>query len=150
MLDFPEKTFFNRVIPKAKFYEKLPVTQAVKNCFVNEIEKIIWRNKFSPETLNVQAGTQFQEIEVIEIVLRQNNLSSNVLKIIGDGIPYPILFMLHYGEKVKFCSSYKIDSNSSKEYYTSDWVDEKSQYLSLVGLTIDEIYDNLINSYMVI
>ena len=48
MLDFPEKTFFNRVIPKAKFYEKLPVTQAVKDCFVNEIAAIVWRNKLSP------------------------------------------------------------------------------------------------------
>ena len=29
MQDFPQKTFFNKPIPKAKFYEKLPVTQAV-------------------------------------------------------------------------------------------------------------------------
>lgn len=144
MQDFPQKTFFNKPIPKAKFYEKLPVTQAIKNCFVNEIEKIIWRNKLSPETLNVQEGKVVQEIEVIEIVLRQESLKDNVLKIIDNGIPYPILFMLHYGEKVKLCCSYKINGVSNKEYYSSDWYDEKNLILSLNGLTIDEIYDNLI------
>ena len=50
----PEKTFFNKPVPKNKFYEKLDVKPALKKVFVNQIEKIIWRNKLSPATLNVQ------------------------------------------------------------------------------------------------
>ena len=54
MLDFPAKTLFGKVILKAKFYEKLAVSSVVKRALVNDIAQIVWRNKFSPETLNVQ------------------------------------------------------------------------------------------------
>jgi len=92
MLEFPADTRFGRVIPKAKFYEKLPVSPAVKRAFVNEIAQIVWRNKLAPATLNVQPGSRVSELEVLEIELKRGELNEAVLKAIDRGIPYQLLF----------------------------------------------------------
>ena len=145
MLDFPQKTFFNRVIPKAKFYEKLPVTQAVKNCFVNEIAGIVWRNKLSAETLNVQPGSRVQELEVIEISLKGEALNDSVLKVIDKGIPYQLLFLLKRGEEYQLCMGYKeTETSAVKEYFKTDWMTFESLPLQISGLTLDEVCDNFI------
>ena len=145
MLDFPEKTFFNRVIPKAKFYEKLPVTQAVKNCFVNEIAGIVWRNKLSAETLNVQPGSRVQELEVIEISLKGESLNDSVLKVIDKGIPYQLLFLLKRGEEYQLCMGYKeTETSAVKEYFKTDWMTFEALPLQISGLTLDEVCDNFI------
>ena len=145
MLDFPQKTLFNKPIPKAKFYEKLPVTQAVKNCFVNEIAGIVWRNKLSAETLNVQLGSRVQELEVIEITLKGETLNDSVLKLIDKGIPYQLLFMLKRGEEYQLCIGYKeTETASVKEYFKTDWMTFEVLPLQISGLTLDEVCDNFI------
>ena len=145
MLDFPQKTFFNKPIPKAKFYEKLPVTQAVKNCFVNEIAGIVWRNKLSAETLNVQPGSRVQELEVIEISLKGEALNDSVLKVIDKGIPYQLLFPLKRGEEYQLCMGYKeTETSAVKEYFKTAWMPFDQLPLQISGLTLDEICDNFI------
>ena len=141
----PEKTFFGKPIPKAKFYEKLPVTQAVKNCFVNEIAGIVWRNKLSAETLNVQPGSRVQELEVIEISLKGEALNDSVLKVIDKGIPYQLLFLLKRGEEYQLCMGYKeTETASVKEYFKTAWMPFDQLPLQISGLTLDEICDNFI------
>ena len=145
MLDFPQKTFFNKPIPKAKFYEKLPVTQAVKNCFVNEIAGIVWRNKLSAETLNVQPGSRVQELEVIEISLKGEALNDSVLKVIDKGIPYQLLFLLKRGEDYQLCMGYKeTETSAVKEYFKTDWMTFEALPLQITGLTLEEVCDNFI------
>ena len=145
MQDFPQKTFFNKPIPKAKFYEKLPVTQAVKNCFVNEIAGIVWRNKLSAETLNVQPGSRVQELEVIEITLKGEALNDSVLKVIDKGIPYQLLFLLKRGEEYQLCMGYKeTETSAVKEYFKTAWMTFKVKPLQITGLTLDEVCDNFI------
>ena len=145
MLDFPQMTFFNKPIPKAKFYEKLPVTQAVKNCFVNEIAGIVWRNKLSAETLNVQPGSRVQELEVIEISLKGEALNDSVLKVIDKGIPYQLLFLLKRGEEYQLCMGYKeTETSTVKEYFKTDWMTFGALPLQITGLTLDEVCDNFI------
>ena len=145
MQDFPQKTLFNKPIPKAKFYEKLPVTQAVKNCFVNEIASIVWRNKLSAETLNVQLGSRVQELEVIEITLKGEALNDSVLKVIDRGIPYQLLFLLKRGEEYQLCMGYKeTETSAVNEYFKTDWMTFEALPLQITGLTLDEVCDNFI------
>ena len=145
MQDFPQKTFFNKPIPKAKFYEKLPVTQAIKNCFVNEIAGIVWRNKLSAETLNVQPGSRVQELEVIEITLKGEALNDSVLKVIDKGIPSQLLFLLKRGEEYQLCMGYKeTETSAVNEYFKTDWMTFEALPLQITGLTLDEVCDNFI------
>ena len=70
MLLFPINTAINKVITKTKFYDKMSVSPSVKRAFVEQVEGIVWKNKLSTKTLNVQAGERVIEIDVFEVALK--------------------------------------------------------------------------------
>lgn len=141
----PEKTFFNKPVPKNKFYEKLDVKPALKKVFVNQIEKIVWRNKLSPATLNVQPGTRVQEIQVFEISLKSSPLDEAALKLIDKGIPYHILFLLKHDDLYMACMGYKdLTDKSISQYFKTDWMPLDELPLQTSGVTLDDVYDGYI------
>ena len=99
MLGLPERTEFNKRIPKQKFYEKMDVSPALKRVFVDQIRIIYWRNKLAATTMNITAGEEVTEIEVLEIRLQEQKLDEAVLRQIDKEIPYHILFLLTYEGK---------------------------------------------------
>lgn len=145
MLDFPTKTFFNKPVPKAKFYEKLDVKPALKKVFVNQIEKIVWRNKLSPATLNVQPVTRVQELQVFEITLKTRPLDEAALKLIDKGIPYHILFLLKHDDLYMACMGYKdLSDKTISQYFKTDWMTLDELPLQTSGVTLDDVYDGYV------
>ena len=150
MLDFPKSTEFNKRIPKQKFYEKIDVSAALKKVFVEQIKLIHWRNKLAESTLNIAPGQAVTEIEVIEIKLTQPQLDEAVLRQIDKEIPYHILFVLSYGNKVQAWIGYKEAAESGNNafkvgrYYHTEWMMEDELTLEIEGLTMDSIWDNFI------
>lgn len=145
MIDFPASTFFNKTISKTKFYENLTLKPTIKNLFVNEIERIVWRNKLSPTTLNVNAGVRIQEIEVLEITLKKENLNEAVLKLIDRGIPYHILFLLRTPLSYMACMGFKdLETKMISAYYRTDWMSFEELPIHIEGLTLDDVYDNFV------
>lgn len=146
MLDFPISTLFNKRIPKQKFYEKLGVGNKLEQQFVKEIDTIIWKNKLSPETINISAGTKVTEIEIIEVNLKTQSVSKNILEAIDRGIPYHLVFVLRFKDLGQLWISYKEDSRSGKfkvdSYYKTEWVKYDELTLKLEGLNLDKVYDN--------
>ena len=52
MIDLPSTTLFNKKVKKELFYEKLNITPAIKQAFVEQIKVIFWKNKIAPATTN--------------------------------------------------------------------------------------------------
>ncbi len=150
MLGLPKTTEFNKRIPKQKFYEKLPVTPAIKRAFTEQIKIIYWRNKLAAGTLNLASGKQVTEIEVFEVRLASPDLDENVLRLIDREIPYHILFLLAYEGKYQAVMGYKELAAAGKaafkvdRYYRTQWLPEQELPLQLEGLTIDVVYENFI------
>ena len=150
MLGFPQTTEFNKRIPKQKFYENIDVSPALKRVFVEQIKLIHWRNKLAETTLNIAPGQAVTEIEVIEIKLTQPQLDEAVLRQIDKEIPYHILFVLSYGNKVQAWTGYKEAAESGKKafkvnkYYHTDWMLEDELILDIEGLNMDAVWDNFI------
>ena len=74
MLGLPERTEFNKRIPKQKFYENIDIPHTLKRVFVDQIRIIYWRNKLAATTMNITAGEEVTEIEVLEIRLQNRSL----------------------------------------------------------------------------
>jgi hypothetical protein len=150
MLNFPKTTEFNKRIPKQKFYNKLKVSSTLEQQFVKEIETIYWKNKLSADTLNVSAGNAVKEIEIIEINLRQQNISKNIIEIIDREIPYHIVFVLKYKGLAQIYISFKEDSKNRENkfkvnsYFKTEWLNYEGLSLEIIGLTLDKIYENFI------
>lgn len=149
MLDLPVSTEFNKRIPKQKFYENIAVTPAMKKAFVEQIRIIYWRNKIATTTLNLAAGGQVTEIEVVEVRLSAPELDESVLCQIDREIPYHILFLLEYEGKYRAVIGYKeaaVGKTAFKvdRYYSTDWLDEDDLPVHLEGLTLDAVYENFV------
>lgn len=90
------------------------------------------------------------EIEVIEIKLTQPQLDEAVLRQIDKEIPYHILFVLSYGNKVQAWTGYKEAAESGNnafkvnKYYHTEWMLEDELTLEIEGLNMDAVWDNFI------
>lgn len=150
MLGLPKATEFNRRIPKAKFYENINITPSLKRLFVDQIKNIYWKNKIAVTTTNLTDGKYVTEIEVFEINLNSSQIDIDLLKSIDSVIPYHILYILEYNGKYQAWIGYKettdIDKKTSKanRYYHTDWIEESEFVVKLVGLNLDDVYENLV------
>lgn len=144
-MELPTSTKVNRFVPKEKFYSKTSINTKIRQLFTDEIERITWVNKLSPETLNISAG-EYKELQVFDVTLKSGEISNSLLKHIDTFIPYPILFILRKPGAMKAAISFK-ESNAKSEdlmkvdtYYDTGW--RQSLELELKGRSVDEIYKN--------
>lgn len=150
MFSFPQTTEFNKRIPKKKFYENMDVSPALKSVFVEQIKLIHWRNKLAVSTMNIAPGEAVTEIEVIEINLTQPQLNEAVLRQIDREIPYHILFILSFEDKVQAWTGYKEAAESGNKafkvnkYYHTEWMPPEELNLKIEGLNMDAVWDNFI------
>lgn len=149
MLPFPASTVFGRVITKAKFYDKMSVSPAVKRAFSSQVEEIVWKNKLSAKTLNVQAGERVIEIDVFELALKKQSASDSLLRAIDNGVPHHILFLLQHDGLWQAAIGYKEIGKTAitltvKEYFRTPWQPLEHIHLLISGMTMDEVFDNFV------
>lgn len=146
-MNFPASTVVNRIIPKEKFYTKTSVSSQLRQRFTDEIEKIRWINKISPDTLNISSG-EYSELQVFEITLKSPEISPTLLKHIDTFIPYPILYILKRSNQQKAVISFKEQGVKNENqmkvdtYFETQWLEKLE--LGLKGRSVDEIYKNFL------
>lgn len=148
MLGFPPSTEFNKRIPKQKFYENATVHPAIKRLFTDQLRCIYWRNKLAVSTLNLTDGERVTEIEIFELCLTGPKLNETVLRQIDCEIPYHILFVLSYANKVQAwigCKDTSENGNAKiSRYLHTDWMPGTELSLVINGLSLDAVYDGLV------
>ena len=113
MFDFPQTTYFGKLIPKTKFYDKLTIDKKVERSFIDQIASVRWVHKLSADTLNVSKGNTVDEIEVFLIKLKTPELDINVLKQMDRQLPYHLIFILEFDGKIQVWTSYKEESTGA-------------------------------------
>lgn len=148
MFDLPKSTVYGKTIPKQKFYEELNVPAALKRVFVEQIHKIVWRNKIAPTTTNIAKSEKVEEIHVFSIQLNQRKLDKRVLPLLDKGIPYHTLFLLEYGGEVQAWVGYKEPphavANKPGMYYNTQWFVPEALNLLIDGLDMGTVYANFV------
>jgi len=135
MFDLPRSSLVDKFIPKKIFYEKLGISNNLKNEFINIVEKIVWKYKLSEDTLGVNKTDNVEEIQIFEIYLKEKIFPKNIIKIISKGIPYKILFMIKYENE--YCYAVRLE-----DIYFTDWNEEIK--FNFRGLTLETIYENIV------
>ena len=150
--NLPESTTFDRRVPKQKFYGNLAVSAALKRSFIDEIKTVWWRNKLAADTLNLAKGAAVTEIEVFEIELASDKLNEDILRQMDRLIPYHLLFVLSFADRVQTWIGYKEASAAGENafkvsrYYHTDWMPRAALRFTLSGLTLDKVYENLVRN----
>jgi hypothetical protein len=148
---YPERAAFGRNLPKTKIYEHTRLTTAMRNKLVNQIEKIVWQYKLSPETINLRSKKSAPEIEVFTVTLKKPNISNEVLRAIDTAIPFPIIHELIYDGRVKVVAAFKrpSEADSSKWvtdiYFESDWQELDAERKPLpVAVDLGRLYQQIL------
>jgi hypothetical protein len=130
---FPKTAAFGKVLSKSKIYEHATPTSKVKALFIEQVEKIIWAYKLSPETINLSATQSVREIQVLTIALRTSELATEVLQTIDKAIPSPILFVLSYQDKYRYVAAYKRPNETDQtkwvisHYFETPWINDLAE-----------------------
>lgn len=151
LYDWPRAAAFGRVIPKNKIYEHAGASTGLKDLFVREVDQIVWSHKLAPETVNLAATKQVAEIQVFRIVARTATLDAAVLRAIDKAIPFPLIFEVAYGGRVRLAASYKRPSEADSarwvvgDYFQGDWLPEDAAREPLpVALNMGALYERLL------
>lgn len=155
MLSLPKRTLYDKKIPKNKFYKEIGTDSKLESKFIHEVDYIVWKHKLSKETTNLEPTKEVEEIQVFEVFLKTENLSKGVLENIDRVIPYPILYILRFNDKNKLVIAYKeknkLDENRMviHSYYETKWVKEDEINIDILsGLTLKDVYDNIIRQLL--
>lgn len=146
-MNWSKTTEVGKFLAKEKLYAQGTLTGTLRRALIDNVEKITISHRFATDTLNVDAGTRFPEILVLNIKLRQNNINENLLNAMDKTLRAGyVLFILEYADKKCASISHKIinakgDSVIDRRW-TTDWTD--SLDLELRGTTVDAIYRGLI------
>lgn len=152
LIEYPDKAAFNRPIPKAKFYERGAVNAHLKGLFVEQVDKIFWQYKLAPETINLPATREVQEIQVFRVLLRTPELHYDVLRCIDAAIPFPILFELSFDGKVQLVASHKRPKTGDRTgrtirsvYFATPWLPSDSLRSKMPqALNLAALYERLL------
>lgn len=151
LYDWPRASAFGRVIPKNKIYEHAGANTGLKDLFVREVDQIIWSHKLAPETVNLAATKQVAEIQVIRLTARTATLDPAVLRAIDKSIPFPLIFEVAHGGRVRLAAAYKRPSEADSarwvvgDYFQGDWLPEDAARAPLpVALNMGALYERLL------
>lgn len=156
LYDWPRASAFGRVIPKTKIYEHAGANTGLKDLFVREVDQITWSQKLAPETVNLAATKQVAEIQVFRITARTASLDPAVLRAIDKAIPFPLIFEVAHGGRVRLAAAYKRQSLNSRgeadsarwvvgDYFQGDWLPEDAPRTQLpVALNMGALYERLL------
>jgi hypothetical protein len=148
---WPRAAAFGRVIPKNKIYEHAGANTGLKDLFVREVDQIVWSHKLAPETINLAATKQVAEIQVFRVTARTATLDTQVLRAIDKAIPFPLIFEVAYGGRVRLAAAYKRPSEADGtrwvvgDYFHGDWLPEDAPRTPLpVALNLGALYERLL------
>lgn len=152
---YPKQAEFNRVLPKSKIYEHGTPSRAIRDCFVSQVNQIVWQYKLAPETINLPARPGVPEIEIFALDLKTADLNIEVLRCIDKAIPLPIFYNLHFDGRTKIVAAYKRpnDADASRwvvgDYFESQWMPSNSERSALpVALDMAGLYEQMLRQLM--
>ncbi len=155
LVSYPTKAYVGKILPKSKIYEKTRVSAALKRKFVEQIERITWAYKLSPETTNLPSSETVPEIEVFQIDLKGADISRDVIRCIDKAIPFPIIYEIASHDRRRVLAAFKRPSegDSSKwvtdAYFESAWVRSDTERVPLFpSIDLRRLYEQLLSRLM--
>lgn len=147
-MNFPVSTVYGKRVPKKTFADKLKLNSPIRKSIQDDIQTIRWTYTLKEATLNLPAGKDVQEIEVLEMKLKHNSINEKVLQQFDRQIPYHLLFVLQYEEKVQAWMSYKEAASANQafrveKYYHTKWMRPEELNFQIEGTNFDEVYESL-------
>lgn len=135
-MNLPESCLLNSRIYKKMLLESSELRSSDKKAVTEDIDILTWRYTLKPETINIQKlqtdELDYPEIAVIHISLKSTKRTKRIVEIIQRTIPYPLVLVLTYENKLWFSLANKRQSLADSQkltvesFFDSNWIDSDS------------------------
>ena len=137
MLGLPKSTELNKQLPKKAIYAKFQMSPAARTKFDADISRINIIGEISSNTTGIAQGQAVSSIFVLQVILKQIDFQLNTIVQISKLIDQNMLLVLeHEGQR-------KLAIFHTKLIQT-DWMPADNCGISLKGLDLDAVWENLI------
>ena len=122
----------------------------MKQRFVDDVASVTWVAKIAPSTLNVADGKTVHEITVFRMVLKKEEVPSDVLMLIDKQMPRHTVFVLQHEGKCCLYVNYKEWHDAEQRQfdivktYQTAWVKEADIVLNIEGSTMDAVFSSFV------
>lgn len=138
MLNLPSTVLVNRVMPKKVFYEHLKTTAAIKEQFVQQIERIEMVASIKEASIHIPGDKDVAEIDVLALYLKGADVPYEAIELVARSIPNKLLFVCLADESCKLLVR-------RDRLYETGWMHADDTKLELVGSTLGELWDSIVS-----
>jgi hypothetical protein len=142
MINFPGSTRVGKRLPKEAFYKHLPLTPALKAKFVSDVDRIIVENSLTKGNLNLAKDAETKEVMLLSIILKKQDFDGKIVEAIARQNPHKLIFLLCYEDKRQLAVYHS-------KLYRTEWMPEDKVSLSLSGVNLDAIWEDLVQQVAV-
>lgn len=139
MLGLPKRTEIRKLIPKKVLYSKFPneLSGERRKRFDEDVSRIVIANEISPVSVNIEEGENVKSIFVVTVTVKSFEVDERILSLLSR------LFSQHMVLVLETEEQQRITVYQSKILQT-DWMKKDSFTLSLNGLNLDRIWEDII------
>ncbi|OUO35281.1 hypothetical protein B5F84_03265 [Olsenella sp. An290] len=138
MLNLPSTVLVNRVMPKKVFYEHLKTTAAIKEQFVQQIERIEMVASIKEASIHIPGDKDVAEIDVLALYLKGIGIPYEAIELVARSISNKLLFICLTNESCKLLVR-------RDRLYETGWEPTDGAKLELVGSTLGELWDSIVS-----
>lgn len=140
MLGLPQSTEVNRPMPKAQLYKKFELKQVQRDAFDADVARMEIVNFIAPQSLpGIAEGSEVKAVFVVDVELKRFDYDPKNIILIAQLIPHRIIFALRHEDKMQLAVYHT-------KLFTSPWQTFESVNLTLSGLNLDSVWENIVAS----
>lgn len=149
---WPSSAAFGRTVPKTKFYAHGNIRAALREKFVDDVQKITWAYKLADATIRLKGSTAVPEIQVFSIETKGGDVGDDVLAAIDRSVHFPILFEVTRGDAIRMAAAQKSLGGATPKvgaYYSTDWLPTDTPRAPLpAAIDLPTLYEALLASLL--
>jgi hypothetical protein len=149
---WPSSAAFGRTVPKTKFYVHGNIRTALRDKFVDDIQRITWAYKLADATIHLQGTSSVPEIQVFTIETKGEDVGDDVLTAIDRSVHFPVVFEVTCGERIRTVAAHKTLGGSTPKlgsYFTTEWLPtDAPRRLLPTALDLPGLYEALLASLL--
>lgn len=140
MYGLPHTTEIRKQLPKKAIYAKLELKPAQRDGFDADVSRIDIVAVVSPTTVPaIAAGESIKEFYVLAVQLKRKDYDEKNIAMLSKLIPQNILFALQYEDQTQLAVYHT-------KLIRSDWKPTDETTISLTGLNLDTVLENIIKT----
>lgn len=132
LLTIPEECKVNDIIAKDIIFTEGKLKSDDKKIFTNQVKQIRWLYSLKKENTSInhykKDNKNYSEIEIINIILKEDKKLARIADIIMRIIPYPMILVFEFKDEIRLFVSHQSESlaDSSKmtldEVISTNWI----------------------------